>query len=388
MARIVHINTVADTFTGVGGVISSLATYQRRQGLDVSIAAGYVRPKFGTFADYIMCGRIRHAFAALEARWRENDGRLCRRATKRLIKWLDSLGDVAVLHLHNMHGYYINVPALMAWAWLHKVRTVVTMHDHWWCTGRCAYIPSGCEDDCYKCKHSDIYPATELHFGGYAYEERFRRNCFVRKMVASSARFVAPSDTVAKIARDRLRIHVDVIRNGIDDTLFYPTKEIHAPSPGVHVIAVAATWTPAKGLDILRSVASALPDGWKLTVVGKNAPVGISPQVSIRSEETPTGMAELYRNADVLLSTATAEAFGMTIAEAMACGIPAVVNSSTATAEQIKDAVNGYAITMNAKHPEAIIEAIGRAALLRSTHSLTTLTAEHMAREYAKLYGL
>ena len=122
--------------------------------------------------------------------------------------------------------------------------------------------------------------------------------------------------------------------------------------------------------------------------MGKNAPIGISPRVSIRSEETPNGMAELYRDVDVLLSTATAEAFGMTIAEAMACGIPAVVNSSTATAEQIKDGVNGYAITMNAEHPKAIIEAIGRAALLRSTHSLTTLTAEHMAREYAKLYGL
>ena len=54
MARIVHINTVADTFTGVGSVMATLAACQRRQGLDVSIIAGYERPEYGTFADYVM----------------------------------------------------------------------------------------------------------------------------------------------------------------------------------------------------------------------------------------------------------------------------------------------------------------------------------------------
>ncbi len=388
MARIVHINTVADTYTGVGGVIASLAAYQRCQGLDVSIVAGYIRPEFETFADYVMCGRIRHNLAVLEVRLRDNDGRLCRCATRRLTAWFDRLGDVAAIHLHNIHGYYIDATTLMTWAWKHNVKVVVTMHDHWWCTGRCAYIPGGCDNDCYGCKHPDVYPATWLDFGGKANFERFRRRCFVHKMINASARFVAPSDAIAKIAYDRLGIHTDVIRNGIDDTIFFPGKEKHKSASEIHVIAVAATWTPAKGLDILRAVAMSLPREWRLTVTGKDAPVAMSPQIIIEDRVTPTEMASLYRDADVLLSTATAEAFGMTVAEAMACGVPAVVNSSTATAEQVKDGINGYAIDMSPKHPEPIIEALSRASSLRSTHSLTTLSAVQMAEEYAPLYGL
>lgn len=386
MARIVHINTVADTFTGVGSVMATLAACQRRQGLDVSIIAGYERPEYGTFADYVMCGRIRHSFAALEARVRANDGRLCRHATRRLTARLDSLGDVAALHLHNLHGYYIDVPTLMAWAWLHKVRTVVTMHDHWWCTGRCAYMHSICGSDCRHCMFRDSYPATWRRDGGDTANERVRRRDFARIMVGTVAHFTAPSQGLANLASERLGICVSVVPNGIDTTVFHPNNTIGSTGDTLHIVAAAATWTPLKGGEMLRAIAESLPRNWRLTIVGRNAPVKASARVRVIDYTTPKSMASIYRSANVLLSTATTEAFGMIVAEALTCGVPAVVNSATVTSELISDGVNGFAIPMDISSPSDAICALERAAILRTTHSLTHLTADRMAKEYKALY--
>lgn len=386
MARIVHINTVADTFTGVGSVIASLAACQRRQGFDVSIAAGYVRPEYGTFADYVMCGRIRHSFAALEARVRANDGRLCRHATRRLTAWLDNLGDIAALHLHNLHGYYIDVPTLMAWAWQHKIRTVVTMHDQWWCTGRCAYMHRECDDDCSQCLFREFYPATWRRDGGDTADERVRRRNFAQIMVGTLAHFVAPSQGLADLASKRLDIHVSVVSNGVDTTIFHPEKVIDRTADTMHIVAAAATWTPPKGGEMLRAIAEVLPKDWRLTVVGCNAPIKASAHVRIIDSATPEALASVYSSANVLLSTATAEAFGMTVAEALACGVPAVVNADAVTSELIVDGANGLAIAMDISRPSDVIHALERAATLRTTYSLTSLTAERMADSYKALY--
>ena len=391
MARIVHINTVADTYTGVGSVIAALVSEQRLHGIGTSVAAGYARPGHGTFADYVMAGRTRHALAALEARIRANDGRVCRKATRRLTAWLDSLGDVAALHLHNLHGYYIDTPTLMAWAWKHKIRVVVSLHDQWWCTGRCAYIQEGCGDDCLYCRHRHAYPATWLPHGGGTASVRVRRRDFAKIMAATVARFAAPSQAIADVARERLGIPVTVIPNGIDTSIFNnsaaPGGDRHTGSRHeVRVAAVSATWTPAKGGDILRAVSQALPQGWHLTVVGDGAPVASSAQVSVTEAMAPQTLARLYRASDVLLNTATSEAFGMTVAEALACGTPVVTNAAAATSELVLGGINGYAVSMDASDPGAVIDAVRRAAAIKPPPIPDILTAPAMADAYAGLY--
>ncbi len=391
MARIVHINTVADTYTGVGSVIAALVSEQRRHGIDASVAAGYTRHGHGSFADYVMAGRTRHALAALEARIRANDGRLCRKATRRLTAWLDSLGAIAALHLHNLHGYYIDVPTLMAWAWMHKTRVVVSLHDQWWCTGRCAYIPEGCGKDCLRCLHRHAYPATWLPYGGDTASERVCRRDFAKIMAATVARFAAPSQAIADVVRDRLGIPVTVIPNGIDTAIFNngatPDGDRLADSRHMaRIAAVSATWTPAKGGDILHTVSQALPQGWHLTVVGDGAPVDSSTQVTVKETMTPQALAQLYRDSDVLLSTATSEAFGMTVAEALACGTPVVTNAAAATSELVSGGINGYAIPMDASAPGAVIDAVRRAAAIKPPPIPDILTAPAMADAYAGLY--
>ena len=57
--------------------------------------------------------------------------------------------------------------------------------------------------------------------------------------------------------------------------------------------------------------------------------------VGIRRTQSQHELAELYSAADIVLSLSRAETFGLTIAEGMACGTPAIVYNTTAVPELI-----------------------------------------------------
>jgi putative colanic acid biosynthesis glycosyltransferase len=68
--------------------------------------------------------------------------------------------DTDVLHVHNVHGYYLNFERLLL-AW--KDRPVVwTWHDMWGATGRCGSSSKciGWKNGCPKCPKMSYYPAA------------------------------------------------------------------------------------------------------------------------------------------------------------------------------------------------------------------------------------
>ena len=60
-------------------------------------------------------------------------------ATKRLLARLDEIAP-DVVHLHNLHGYYVNIEMLFGWLANHDCRVEWTLHDCWAFTGHCAYF--------------------------------------------------------------------------------------------------------------------------------------------------------------------------------------------------------------------------------------------------------
>ena len=55
-------------------------------------------------------------------------------ATKKLLKWIDEVSP-DVIHLHNLHSNYINLPMLLKYVAKKNIATVVTLHDCWFFTG-------------------------------------------------------------------------------------------------------------------------------------------------------------------------------------------------------------------------------------------------------------
>ena len=59
--------------------------------------------------------------------------------TKRFIKKLKKI-DPDVIHLHNLHGYYLNLPLLFRYIKGSNKKVVWTLHDCWAFTGHCPHF--------------------------------------------------------------------------------------------------------------------------------------------------------------------------------------------------------------------------------------------------------
>ena len=59
-------------------------------------------------------------------------------ATRRLIKRLGEINP-DVIHLHNLHGYYVNIEMLFNWLVDQGCKVEWTLHDCWSFTGHCAH---------------------------------------------------------------------------------------------------------------------------------------------------------------------------------------------------------------------------------------------------------
>ena len=84
------------------------------------------------------------------------------------INFIDKLKKIKpdLIHLHNIHGYYLNYPLLFNFLKEWGGPVVWTLHDCWAFTGHCAfYTYSQCtkwQNQCFKCPNKSCYPASLL----------------------------------------------------------------------------------------------------------------------------------------------------------------------------------------------------------------------------------
>lgn len=376
MPVIVQINTQADPRTSVGGIMHAIGRRCAAEGFDSHIVAGY---GWRAHSDLVLEGKARYVAYALRHRRFGDDGFIEGEPTRRLLRYLDKVRP-DIVHLNNMHGYYLDMPALTAWLLRTGTRTVATLHDLWWLTGRCASpgdCPvavdgrSGCED----CRFPQYYPAVSRKVGP-RYKAEF--------LSPLNVGIVVPSEAMADIVRRSILSHLPltVIGNGTDKTVFMPEGPNIKLRGDVKILAVSANWNPIKNAAALQRLAKAMPEGWHLTVVGGDSGVkgkNVSLWPVVKRRDT---LAALYRDADVLLSPSLSESFGMTVSEANACGTPAVVNSEAVPAIR---PVKGNILSAPFSDTDAVIAAVRRAVDTHVDPRLVRST-DDMSADYMNLY--
>lgn len=278
-------------------------------------------------------------------KWLDKHGLLSRIATNKLIRKIDRIKP-DIIHLHNLHGYFINYKILFEYLNQSNIPVVWTLHDCWSFTGRCAhYMFTGCEkwkSTCYDCQYRKTYPKT--------YIDRSSRNHALKRELFTSLgerlTLVPVSEWLAGEARQSFfantRIHT--IHNGIDINIFRNTDKLLARKAlGLDagkriIIGVASAWGEGKGLGDYYKLRERLTDDYIIVLIGMtDAQINALPNgiVGIRRTQSQHELAELYSAADIVLSLSRAETFGLTIAEGMACGTPAIVYNTTAIPELI-----------------------------------------------------
>ena len=163
--------------------------------------------------------------------------------------------------------------------------------------------------------------------------------------------------------------YIVVINRGIDLAKFQPRNK---RAVDVYRILLPGRYTRIKGQHVAIEALALLKDNVHLTFVG---PIGrkesyykslqesakeLGIQNKVTFLESTTDMPKLMADADLIINPSTVpEAFGRTIAEAQAMGIPVIASNIGAPKEILIDCVTGYLIEPN--NPKALAAAISKA---------------------------
>ncbi len=252
-------------------------------------------------------------------------------ATKKAIDIIDYVKP-DVIHIHNLHGAYINIELLFAYIRDKSIPVVWTLHDCWAYTGRCAYYDyNQCfrwTEGCAKCEFPFQYPKT-WGKGKEAYYYNIKKSLYSNY---SNLTFVTPSRwLIEEMDKSFLRSSRKiVINNGIDLNVFYPQgcEKKNGYSIKKMVLAVAYNWSDQKGYRYLRQIAKELDDEWKLVVIGdkqkKNRELIKQGVIVIEKISDGHELAKWYSSADVLINPTLEDNFPTVLIEAMACGTPCI----------------------------------------------------------------
>lgn len=283
-------------------------------------------------------------FHALMTRVFDCCGFLSHRATKKLIKQIEEIKP-DVIQLHNLHGYYLNIPILFDYLKKSGIPVVWTLHDCWAFTGHCVhYTCVNCfkwKTGCYDCPRMHSYPNSYIF-------DRSKQNYKAKKKAYADMPYmtiVAVSYWLGDVTRQSMlgKYPIHVIQNGIDVNVFRPrtdaverVREKYGLKEKYVILGVATGWSEEVGLSTFFHLRQQLASDFAIVMVGctpdimKQLPEGI---IGISRTNNVDELAEIYTAADILFNGSYQETFGLVTAEALSCGTPVIVYNATACPE-------------------------------------------------------
>lgn len=272
-------------------------------------------------------------------------------STLKLLKKLDKLKP-DIIHLHNLHNCYINLPMLFKYIKKHNIKTVWTLHDCWSFTGHCPHFDMiGCDKwktGCYSCPQYKEYPKSLFDNSKIMY--RLKRKWFTG---VENMTIVTPSEWLASLVKESyLKDYpVKVINNGIDLNVFKPTesdfRKKYALENKYIVLGVAFGWGRRKGLDVFVELEKRFDkEKYKIVLVGTDDNIDkLLPDniISIHRTQNQTELAEIYTAADVFANPTREENYPTVNMESVACGTP-VVTFNTGGSPEMLDETCGAAV--------------------------------------------
>ena len=266
-------------------------------------------------------------------------------ATKKIIKQIKEIKP-DVIHLHNVHGYYLNIKLLFTYFKTIDTQIVWTLHDCWSFTGHCShYTAVECEKwqtSCHNCVQLKQYPKSLFDNSKRNFRDKKEIFCGIKNLT-----LVTPSNWLAEEVRKSFlnNYPLKVINNGVDLSVFTPNivKKKHT------ILGVASTWTDRKGFSDFIKLSDMLNNDEEIVLVGLSDKQILSLPIGkhirgITRTESQKELAELYSQALCFLNLTYEDTFPTTNIESLACGTP-VVTYKTGGSPEIIDSETGFVVT-------------------------------------------
>lgn len=274
-----------------------------------------------------------------------------------------------IIHIHNIHGYYLNLPILCEFLAEYKRPVVMTLHDCWTVTGHCVHFQDiGCNkwiNGCNHCPNLKGYPRS-------LFIDNSKSNWQIKK---ESFKRILPLLTIVPVcnwlgdivSQSYLKsANRKIIVNGIDLQIFQPSpnrlslKKQYKIDDKFVILAVSNVWNLTKGYDDILWLRDNLSDEYVIVMVGvspkqkKNLPKGI---IGVCRTEKVSQLAELYSMADVFLNPTYRDTLPTVNIEALSCGTPVVGYNTGGSADIVDDKVG---MLVDQGHKEKLIDAINK----------------------------
>ena len=290
--------------------------------------------------------RLGVALHALLTRITDRHGLYSRIATKRLIRQIESIAP-DIIHLHNIHGYYINYQVLFSYLREAKIPVVWTLHDCWAMTGHCSHFEYvGCarwKTGCYDCPQKNAYPRSWLMDNSRNnYSEKCSQFTSIENLT-----LVPVSDWLGAVAKESNlgEYNIRVIHNGIDTCVFTPVanntlrQQYGISDDKKIVLGVASPWSKQKGFnDFIKLNEHLSKQRYQIVMVGisegqrrklPNSIIGI-PRTSDIYE-----LVGWYSAADVFVNPTFEDSYPTTNLEALSCGTPVITYKTGGSSESV-----------------------------------------------------
>jgi glycosyltransferase involved in cell wall biosynthesis len=306
-----------------------------------------------------------------------------------------------LIHLHWINDGLLDLRSLR-----HCSKPIVwTVRDLWPTTGLCHY-PQGCERQAVGCGHCPLLPAPAWPWPdpskrGYRRKQRLLRQAPITFVGISP--WVSQQLRASPITAGR---PVEMIWNCIDEQRFQPLAKAEARRAlGLDVeqgpVVLAELRSPAsepwKGFQHLLSILPQLRSSgirlWLFGAVPPDLEGLLPPDVRLFGRiDDDAQLRRLYAAADVFVCPTLEEAFGKTMAEAMACGTPVAAFRCSAPADLVEPGSTG--LLARPHEAESLLGAI--LELLPQAEGLSVSCAQRArarfgksvsASAYSELYG-
>lgn len=393
--RIGIINTT--DFGSTGNIAKKIGEALIKRGNQVILFCGQKRDKECLFSETIVCSKPANYFSNLASKMHGLDGFFNKNNTLNLIRRIKEF-DPQVIHIHNLHGSYINLPVLMDYLSHTSIRLVFTMHDCWLFTGKCPYFDlvacNQWESGCLDCPAKNSYPRSILKPRvEYAYKTKKQS---ILKLTNNNCVFVSPSEWLNNLSKKSFLAELQtasffVINNGVDKSVFfkdeckrYDFRKENNINDEIVFLAVANPWSERKGLTILNDLSLLLVDKNHIIYVAglkeKDYTNNSIRRIGIVDKKQ---LSNLYNGCDFFLNPSFEDNYPTTLLESIACGTP-VISFDSGGCKEIADQYGAVAEEKTAKGLFEIINKIEHKELLlkENTHISST---EECAIKYANL---
>lgn len=349
--KVLQINSVCGVGS-TGRIATDLYKVMKENGIESKIAFGIGNAenipqedafKFGNKFDYYVHNAV--------SRITDRAGFYSKINTLKLLKFIKSY-EPDIIHIHTIHGFYINIEILFKFLKEYKKPVIWTLHDCWSFTGHCAHFDLiGCtkwKTQCYNCPIHREYPKSFTDNSRHMY--KLKKQLFTG---VENLTIVTPSQWLADLVKQSfLKDHaIRIINNGINLDVFKPIEndiKIKYQCENKYLIlGVAFGWGKKKGLDIFIELSKRLDENkYKIMLVGtdehieKDLPDNI---ISIHRTKNQNELAKIYSAADLFVNPTREDTYPTVNMESLACGTP-VLTFNTGGSPEIIDETCGMVV--------------------------------------------